>query len=714
MTDPFDSKRCISPNEPCATGAISTNANSVSPKDSCRNKCSLFKKKKPINESHLKFEMDLVWENLTYEVLVKGKKGEEDVYKPLITNFSGRAKAGRVLAIMGPSGAGKTTFLGCITGTISNSSGVMKGCCFLNNTVYQQRYKALTSFVCQDDIVMCKDTPREAINFSARLRLGLSKEEADQRVEEVIERLHLTKCQNTYLGMPGILKGVSGGERKRTNIGAELVTNPFILLLDEPTTGLDSVNALRVGQLLQDLAKNDHRTVITTIHSPSSDLFEQFDDLLLLAKGYTIYHGPADESVDYFTSIGYKVPSHTNPTEYYMNIMQLPEEIILELKMAWENHVASDASRNNPCLVPLTGPITTSNPDMEEIISRRYASYYLQVYMLFTRALRMFFRDSVAFVGRWVQTILFGVLFGLFFFGLKLNDEGVQDRKGSLYMVLVSGLFTSISAGVSSFATERPIFLREQATCTYNASIFFVTKALAELPFQILFPSVLCTITYFMMHLYRSADAFFSYLFIMILFANLGYSLGLFIASFFKDAQVAFAVMPAIMLPLFITAGLFSNTERLIPYWEWLMYISFPRHAYIGSVVNEFSRLDVICNPVTPTCSIPNGKTEIELLGFSDWRVWKTYVSLGSYYVGFLILGGISLQVQGMKQRRMISFVENVKDRVASPRVSAASPTQRQPPTESPLKNSQKTPQKDSALPVDKNLVNPLRSGRKH
>lgn len=184
----------------------------------------------------------------------------------------------------------------------------------MNNNIYQQRYKKLVSYVCQDDIVMGKDTPREAINFSARLRLGLDKKAAKKRVDEIITRLHLTKCQNTVLGIPGVLKGVSGGERKRANIGTELVTNPNIMLLDEPTTGLDSVNAVRVGRLLQDLAKNDKRTVIATVHSPSSELFDLFDDLLLLAKGHVIYHGPTEDSIDYFASLGYQVPPRTNPS----------------------------------------------------------------------------------------------------------------------------------------------------------------------------------------------------------------------------------------------------------------------------------------------------------------------------------------------------------------------------------------------------------------
>ncbi|KAF8278162.1 hypothetical protein TcBrA4_0118750 [Trypanosoma cruzi] len=137
-------------------------------------------------------------------------------------------------------------------------------------------------------------------------------EESEKLVDEVISRLHITECQHTVLGIPGILKGVSAVSGKRGERGDRACDESLVMLLDEPTTGLDSVNALRVGKMLQELARRDMRTVIATVHSPSSDLFDVFDDLLLLAKGHVIYHGPTEDSVAYFASLGYQVrPAQT-------------------------------------------------------------------------------------------------------------------------------------------------------------------------------------------------------------------------------------------------------------------------------------------------------------------------------------------------------------------------------------------------------------------
>lgn len=141
------------------------------------------------------------------------------------------------------------------------------------------------------------------------------------RVDEIIKELRLNKCQNTKIGGP-LIKGVSGGERKRTSIGVELITDPQLIFLDEPTTGLDSFTATSVIETLRDLSLAG-RTVISTIHQPNSDIFEMFDRLMLMAMGKIIYFNEARLSVDYFASIGFKCPELSNPADYFMSIMSI-------------------------------------------------------------------------------------------------------------------------------------------------------------------------------------------------------------------------------------------------------------------------------------------------------------------------------------------------------------------------------------------------------
>lgn len=184
-------------------------------------------------------------------------------------------------------------------------------------------------------------TVRECLTFAARLKLDAPEDEKMARVNHMIKTLKLSKCQNTRIGGP-LVKGVSGGERKRTSIGVELITDPNLVFLDEPTTGLDSFTATSVMESLGDLARKENRTVISTIHQPNTDIFDMFDRLVLLARGEIIYFSKADCAVDYFSNLGYTCPDTSNPCDYFMSMMS-KESIELDMIEADDNAVGEAA-----------------------------------------------------------------------------------------------------------------------------------------------------------------------------------------------------------------------------------------------------------------------------------------------------------------------------------------------------------------------------------
>jgi len=141
-------------------------------------------------------------------------------------------------------------------------------------------------------------SPEESFRFAAKLRTGLNDEKIEEKVNEVINRLGLQDCRKTQIG-GNTFKGISGGERKRTCIGYEMFTDPKVLLCDEPTSCLDSTTALRIIEMLKKEAKENNMTIICTIHQPSSEIFNCFDNLLLLQDGHQIYQGPVKEVNNY-------------------------------------------------------------------------------------------------------------------------------------------------------------------------------------------------------------------------------------------------------------------------------------------------------------------------------------------------------------------------------------------------------------------------------
>ncbi|KAK4491795.1 hypothetical protein RD792_002571 [Penstemon davidsonii] len=257
---------------------------------------------------------------------------EHDNYKQILKGISGSIGPGEILALMGPSGSGKTTLLKIIGGRLREN---VRGNVTYNDISYNPALKRRIGFVTQDDVLFPQLTVEETLVFAAFLRLPsrMSKNQKYDRVELIIKELGLQRCRHTRIGGP-FVKGISGGERKRTSIGHEILVDPSLLLLDEPTSGLDSTSANKLLQILQGLAKAG-RTIISTIHQPSSRMFYMFDKVLLISEGSPVYCGKARESMDYFASLRFIPELAMNPAEFLLDLatgqvndISVPEELL--------------------------------------------------------------------------------------------------------------------------------------------------------------------------------------------------------------------------------------------------------------------------------------------------------------------------------------------------------------------------------------------------
>ncbi|KAF9956439.1 hypothetical protein BGZ70_009898 [Mortierella alpina] len=238
----------------------------------------------------------------------------------ILQNISGILRTGRTLAIMGPSGSGKTTLISMLTSKIPKDEGRI----LINGQEEElSHYRKLIGFVPQEDIMMRELTVHDVLLHSAYMRLPahLKRAQMTEKVLEIIDFLGLNSVMDSVVG-DAERRGISGGQRKRVNIGMELVTDPSILFLDEPTSGLDSSTSGDVCRLLKSIARRKGLTVAAVIHSPSPVAFDQFDDLLLLGHGgRVVYHGPRTEAPAYFAAIGFPVPAESSPSDFYMDVI---------------------------------------------------------------------------------------------------------------------------------------------------------------------------------------------------------------------------------------------------------------------------------------------------------------------------------------------------------------------------------------------------------
>jgi ABC-type multidrug transport system ATPase subunit len=242
--------------------------------------------------------------------------------RQILSEIQGMAHPGEVTAIMGASGAGKTTFLDILAR--KNKRGLVGGEFYVNGEkVDDSAYKNVIGFVDQEDTMLPTLTVHETILTSALLRLprDMSRSAKEQRAYEVEKQLGIYHIRDSLIGSAeGQGRGISGGEKRRVGIACELVTSPSILFLDEPTSGLDAYNAYNVIECLVTLAKDYKRTVVFTIHQPRSNIVALFDRLILLAQGKTVYSGPFRNCQDYFDQIGYSCPPGFNIADYLVDL----------------------------------------------------------------------------------------------------------------------------------------------------------------------------------------------------------------------------------------------------------------------------------------------------------------------------------------------------------------------------------------------------------
>ena len=242
--------------------------------------------------------------------------------KQILTGIQGAARPGELMAIMGASGAGKTTFLDILAR--KNKKGMVQGSFYVNGEkVLDDDFRGVIGFVDQEDAMLPTLTVHETILDSALLRLprDMSFAAKHQKVEDVERQLGIYHIRHQIIGSEDVNgRGISGGEKRRVGIACELVTSPSILFLDEPTSGLDAYNAFNVVECLVDLVKNYQRTVIFTIHQPRSNIVALFDQLVLLASGRAVYSGPLSSCQAYFDNIGYPCPPGFNIADYLVDL----------------------------------------------------------------------------------------------------------------------------------------------------------------------------------------------------------------------------------------------------------------------------------------------------------------------------------------------------------------------------------------------------------
>ncbi|KAI3719930.1 hypothetical protein L6452_20836 [Arctium lappa] len=603
----------------------------------------------------------LKFEDLAYTINLQS--GEDHCFtsseskrtRTLLNGVSGVVRPGELLAMLGPSGSGKTTLLTALGGRLP---GKTSGSITYSGQPFSSSVKRKIGFITQDDVLYPHLTVLETLTYAALLRLpkNLTLEEKVEQAELIIVELGLSKCRNSIVGGP-LIRGVSGGERKRVSIGQEMLVNPSLLLLDEPTSGLDSTTALRLMATLKGLARGG-RSVVTTIHQPSSRLYWMFDKVVVLSDGCPIYSGQAGRVMEYLASIGYVpgfnlmnpadflldlangVAPSTNPDDHQQFNQGISEDrnsvkqfLISSYKKTLHPIIKDDIHRNiHDTTCAIRGP--KSSRCCDNIWT---TSWWTQFKVLFKRGLRERRHESYSGL-RIFQVMSVSILSGLLWW--HSDTSHLQDQVGLLFFFSIFWGFYPLSNAIFTFPQERPMLTRERSSAMYRLSSYYFARMAGDLPMELILPTVYVTITYWMGGLKPSLITFVLTVLIILFNVLVSQGLGLALGAILMDLKQATTLSSVIMLVFLLAGGYYI--QQIPPFISWLKYISFSHYCFKLLVEVQYSKNEVYECGIGVQCRVVDFPG-IKYLGIG--HVWWDVAALGVMLVGYRLLAYLALRM---------------------------------------------------------------------
>uniref|UniRef100_A0A8C1J8B4 Broad substrate specificity ATP-binding cassette transporter ABCG2 n=1 Tax=Cyprinus carpio TaxID=7962 RepID=A0A8C1J8B4_CYPCA len=575
------------------------------------------------------------------------------VHKEILVDLNGIMRPG-LNAILGPTGSGKSSFLDVLAAR-KDPAG-LSGEVLINGALQPPNFKCLSGYVVQDDIVMGTLTVRENLCFSAALRLSsqISPREKEARVNHLISELALNKVADAKVGTQ-LIRGISGGERKRTSIGMELIIDPSVLFLDEPTTGLDASTAYSVLLLLKRMA-GQGRTIIMSIHQPRYSIYRLFDSLTLLVNGKQVYHGPTQDALDYFANIGYACEAHNNPADFFLDIINgssaaEPDSLSIEDQLVEKYKNCSYARSLKAELERITRAKDNNIKAKCHTITYN-SSFFHQLRWVLWRTFWNLMLNPQTSVAQLAVTTLMAAIVGAIFYGVKDDQSGIQNRFGVLFFITTNQCFSTLSAA-ELFITERKLFIHEYTSGYYRVSVYFLSKILSDIITQRTVPTILFTcVVYFMIGLKPTVAAFFIFMLTVILVSCAAVSMTMAISADQSVVAVANIFMTISFIFMMIFSGLLVNLKSIMDWLSWLKYLSIPRYGLVALEINEFVGLK-FCGNVSAVMSSPaadilmcTGEQHLTFQGidYSSWGLWHNHIALTLMTLIFLIIAYIKLR----------------------------------------------------------------------
>ncbi|XP_073136046.1 pleiotropic drug resistance protein 1-like [Henckelia pumila] len=513
----------------------------------------------------------------------------------LLKGVSGAFRPGVLTALMGVSGAGKTTLMDVLAGR--KTGGYIDGNITISGYPKNQATFARISGYCeQNDIHSPNVTVHESLIFSAWMRLAaeVDAKTRNKFIEEVMELVELTPLSGALVGLPGV-NGLSTEQRKRLTIAVELVANPSIIFMDEPTSGLDARAAAIVMRTVRNTV-NTGRTVVCTIHQPSIDIFEAFDELFLMKRGgQELYVGPlghhSSQLIKYFEGIQgvSKIKDGINPATWMLEVSTTAQELALGVDFTDYYQKSELFGRNKALIKELSVP----RPGTKDLyFANQFSqSFLVQCLACLWKQHWSYWRNPPYTAVRILFTTFIALIFGTMFWDRGSKWKTQQDlfnAMGSMYAAINFLGFQYSSSVQPVVAIERTVFYREKAAGMYSALPYAFSQFLIEIPYVFVQALVYSLLVYSMMGFDWSVEKFFWFLYFMYISLLYFVLYGMMTVAVTPNHNVA-AVISSFFYGIWnLFSGFVVPRPRIPIWWRWYYWATPVAYTLYGFIITQF------------------------------------------------------------------------------------------------------------------------------
>ncbi|KAJ0410494.1 hypothetical protein ATCC90586_000664 [Pythium insidiosum] len=605
---------------------------------------------------------------LTNELLrgFRGASAKKNVTKHILRNVNAVFRPGTMTLLLGQPGSGKSSLMKMLSGRFPVAKNVaVDGDVSYNGTPRQEllpRLPQCVAYVTQRDHHFPTLTVKETLEFAHECCGGHlprpapdmfdkgTAEENRQALEAAramlrhlpevtIQQLGLDNCQDTVVG-DAMLRGVSGGERKRVTTGEMQFGHNFVLCLDEISTGLDSAATFDIIKTQRSLARKFQKTVIIALLQPSPEVLALFDDVLILNDGYVMYHGPRDHAQQYFEGLGFACPPRRDVADFLLDLgtrQQAPYEVARadgaapprsprDFAEAFER-----SALHHAMLEALSAPVAPElQHDNDEIFHRLplfHQSFWDNTKTVTTRQFRLAMRDTAFLQSRAVMVVVMGLVYATLFW--QMNPTDLQLVMGLLFTAVLFLAFGQSSL-ISSYITTRTIFYKQRGAHFYRTASYVIACTLSQVPIAVLESVIFGSLIYWMCGLVSSASAF-------LIFEGLLMCTSLCFGAFFfmlaaasPNLNVAQPVAMVIIVFTIMFAGFVISKDQIPVYLIWVYWVNPVSWSLRAMAVNQYSapEFDVgVYQGVDYQAQygLPMGRASLALVSIDHDRAWIAY-----------------------------------------------------------------------------------------